>query len=126
MRLNIQLGFFSVTSPKGKPFLAAFGTWLVLAWVSTGLGHKKSCKHRNFLLQMEREREHRERKGKVKSRGKMLRVSHRMAHRLSPSKAAWNRWEGIPSHPTKEAAGSGAALLLHSSVLQLLCCLAGT
>lgn len=45
VRVNNQLGFFPVTSPKGKAFLAVFGTWLGLAQVSTGLEHERSCKH---------------------------------------------------------------------------------
>lgn len=99
----------------------------MLAWVSTGLEHERSCKH------TAESPAHGEEKG-VQGEGKEGEDQREnaqcdsvlMARGLSPSKAAWNRWEGIPSHPTKEAAGSAASLLLYSSVLQLLCCLPGT
>lgn len=70
VRVNAQLGFFPATSPKGKPFLLVFGIW---CWHGAGTQEKLQTLSRK--PRTERSREHRERKGKVKSRGKMLNVS---------------------------------------------------
>lgn len=72
VRVNNQLGFFPVMFPKGKPLLAVFGMWLLLA---RGWNTREAANTQQKALQMERKREHRERKRKVKTRGKMFDVS---------------------------------------------------
>lgn len=72
VRVNNQLRFFPVISQKGKPFLAVFGIWLVLA---QGWNTREAANTQQKALKMQRRREHRERKEKVKTKGKMLHVS---------------------------------------------------